>query len=90
MPQPDEATAFTVTVTAALPARPPESVTDAVTTCVPSVRFVSRRLAPLPSGPVRLELQAIVAERSPSSVSSACAAKTIATPRTHSCRSRAP
>src|SRR3990172_2856344 len=43
--------ASTVTVTVASPARPPESVTEAVTRRVPAGRLVSVRLVPLPRGP---------------------------------------
>jgi hypothetical protein len=58
----------TVTVIEALPVRPPESVTEAVMVCVPSLSTALKE-PPVPIWPSRLEVQTRLLVRLPSSVS---------------------
>ena len=70
-------TVMVIVVWAVLPAL---SVTVAVIVCVPVESVLAVIVRPVPSAPSRLEVQAIVAERSPSSVSLAEPAKVTGAP----------
>ena len=65
----------TSTVRTAVAVRPPASATVAVTWWVPTCNVLVKKPAPLPIGPSRSEVQRICAERSPSVLSMARAAK---------------
>ena len=65
----------TTTVRTALAVRPPASATVAVTWCVPTCSVLVKKPAPLPIGPSRSEVQPTCADRSPSVMSMARAAK---------------
>ena len=73
-------TGLTVMEIAAVPESPPESVTLAVMVWVPIDRALVETLAPLPRTPSRFELQAMEAERIPSSESVAVPLKVILMP----------
>ena len=72
--------AFTTMVRRALAAFPPRSLTEAVTVCVPERRLPTSSLAPVPSGPSRLDVHRMLALRLPSSTSRAVPAKEMTSP----------
>ena len=72
--------ALTVMVIMVWVVLPPLSVTVAVMVCVPVESALAVIVRPVPSAPSRLEVQAMVAERSPSSVSLAEPVKVTAAP----------
>ena len=63
----------------ALPVRPPESATEAVMTCVPSLNTALKE-PPVPICPARLDVQTRLLVRSPSSASIAEPEKMMSVP----------
>src|SRR5262245_22386350 len=75
-------TGLTVTVIQADPVASPESVTEAVIVCVPTLKLLVEKLAPDPIGPFTLDDQDRPALRVPSWASLALPAKPIGLPTT--------
>src|SRR5438128_3794862 len=75
------ASSRTMTCVVALAERPAESVIDAVKVCVPRLSVARLKLPPVPTAPSRLEVHRMRAERSPSKVSVAVAAKGMGAPK---------
>src|SRR3989442_12242717 len=75
------ASSRTVTCVVALAERPAESVIDAVRVCVPRLSVGRLKLPPVPTAPSRLEVHRMRAERSPSKVAVAVAAKGMGAPK---------
>lgn len=74
------AAGWTTTVMEALPVRPPESLKEAVMVCVPTLSTALKE-PPVPISPSRLEVQARLPVRSPSSASVAVPVKLMERPR---------
>ena len=71
----------TVTCVVALAERPAVSVIDAVKVCVPRLSVARLKLPPVPTAPSRSEVHRMRAERSPSKLSVAVAAKGMGAPK---------
>src|SRR5438445_3504476 len=75
------ASSRTMTCVVALAERPAVSVIDAVKVCVPRLSVARLKLPPVPTAPSRSEVHRMRAERSPSKLSVAVAAKGMAAPK---------
>src|SRR5439155_9041375 len=75
------ASSRTMTCVVALAERPAVSVIDAVKVCVPRLSVARLKLPPVPTAPSRSEVHRMRAERSPSKLSLAVAAKGIGAPK---------
>ena len=75
------ASSRTMTCVVALAERPAVSVIDAVKVCVPRLSVARLKLPPVPTAPSRSEVHRMRAERSPSKLSVAVAAKGMGAPK---------